>query len=1800
MTAPSRFFKFFLLTWLLFFCFIPKPTWATAIAESSLSFSFNISPAAGNLTLLDPWFMETFAWASNSLGEMDFGFGFSEDSAASSAAVTWASGQGSSSGNTGAAQSRVHIPGTDVGYAESLGRGGTSGFFMITGGEGTVDVDFSASLLGSMFVFTDEFGVFAKTETIFGLELDGAPLLFFYDFLEIGPNSIDSSPISDVLFSTLTLDYDTPYFLYAEGDSESYAANVPEPSTFILLLAGLIGALLFKRGRKAKVEGRKNGFFLGGFFLCALTGFLLLSFAGPGFAKYLGAPPPPACDSNPCCPSVGPCTCEFEGDSALSFTEGNLQERRDIACLPTLCLGITYQSANADSSWGRVDTVLGYGWTHSFNTFLYSQRGHMFRSDEEGRVVKYRRGPGGTFTPITGYFETLAQNADGSFTLTREDGTVLNFAFIPDTPFMVGGPVFRLTGITDRNADTTTLVYAGGTLVEVVDPYGRSLEFEYDGVNKLRAVIDPLDRRTEFAYDDTGRNLSRITDPDGRITSYAYNMFSQLTGKVDPDGRELIYIYRNRKPVEIRDGEGRSILHLSNPVNWATDSTALARDLQIEMVPSTTTKKDARGNLWRYEYNRQGYITRLIAPDGATTSYTYDPLTVRLASVTDALGHVTHYAYDSRGNLIRTTDCQGNLTEYTYEPIFNSLTSLTDADGRVTTREYDARGNLVRETDPLGNDRLWTYDARGNVLTITDRNGNTTSHDYDAFGNRIKITDALGNVTTLTYDLAGNVLTHTDALERVTSYAYDALNRLITETDPLGQVTQYAYDGAGNRTQVIDAKGNATTYAYDLRGRLIRITDALGQVETQAYDGNGNRIRLTDQNGNSTRFAYDAQNRLIKTTDALGHTTAMAYDGVGNLVSSTDAENHTTTFAYDCLNRQILETDPLGCETRIAYAELNGPGCTACSGAPLGSSLPAKQIDALGKVTYFRYDDLGRLLKEIRKVGDTEDVINADDAVTAYTYDAEGNRLSLIEPNGNTTTFSYDALHQLIVETNAAGEATLTGYDAVGNITSIAEPNGNITSYLYDALDRVVRSEDLEGIVATFNYDPVGNRLSEADGNGNETSYGYDPLHRPVRIVDAMGEATEYTYDAFGNLMTMRDRENKLTRHVYDAVHRRVETIDAIGGVTRSEYDGVGNLVRLIDARGNATLYVYDPINRLTHETYADGGTRTFGYDCVGNLVTRTDQKNQTTTYTYNDLYFLIQRSYPGDAPDLFTYDLSGRMLSAEKGGWLVSFAYDGANRVTQTTQNGRVIQYAYDIPERTRTLTYPGGLLIEERLDPRGRLQQINDLASPPPLVTYAYDPGNRVVSRSYVNGAFATYSYNANNWITQLNHGAGAALIAGFRHDYDKEGNKRFEEQLHNPPRSEAYGYDAIYRLVDYQVGDLVGAAVPVPATQTAYDLDLLGNWNSKTTDGLTQNRSHNQVNELIAIDGLALAYDANGNLIEDERHTYVYDDENRLLRVTRNSDGQIVASYQYDALGRRVAKQTDLSGVMDETLYFHDDARVIEEQDDLAQTLAEYIYGNYVDEVLVMRRADQLFFYHQNTLWSVAAVTNSAAAVVERYTYDAYGCVSISDGAFNPVAENAWGTPRSAIENPWMFTGRQLDEETGLYFYRARYYDCEKGRFLQRDPILDKALEIKKQARGFQPLHSFIKITNNSDSSTSQRKLYVLNAYEYAASNPSNSVDPSGLASVACTTCICCGGIYAGFCSLICATSFWDDPNDSWGRCFLKCVSSTRGRALGIICETACVACVGGKRLPKGNIRPGPRPPWHPQPPRPPWIH
>ncbi len=976
---------------------------ATANASSQLNFSnLSITPGAGSLVILSNWQGQAFAQAgadaqfnsggvvtANATGDFSTAHG---DAFSVSPLSLNVSGTGNSSAS---------VPGQIVASDTAAGRGSVSTTFMITGGSGPVSVLFSTDLVGSLSVFTDTYGESAEAETIFALEIDGNPLLFDQHLFSIGPNDSNSQSITQTLSDTMQLQYNVTYQLWLEADGEVNVSNIPEPGVTAVALCGLaVFAFCNGRGRKRRMVGGRGATSA----VIMIAGSYLVA-PGGAHAMYIGSDPP-----NPCAICACRCTRVPGGDVQTSLTEGNLRDDVPVTTIksdagPTIDFGMVYNSYNADGSKAQVDTGMGLGWTHSYNIFIFLQRGHLFRMDGDGRVTQYYPKGGGTFAADTGYFDTLTMLPGGGYAITNKMQSWWHFASVPNTPFLVGGPVYRLIQMGDRNQNVTSLTYSNGLLILVTDTYGRSVSLGYTNSSKLAAVTDPLGRTTRFQYDPQFRTLTRITDPAGNVIRYTYNSMYQATRKIDRDGNTYMYLYKQQKPFAVVDSFGQTWFSLFNSTNWSVDRYTLALALRRQYFPGTTTRTNGLGNTWSYSYDTNGYITRIVEPGGATTTYTYDPATRYISTTTNANGAVTRFYYDAEGNRTNITDTLGEVTSYTYDPTFNQVTSLTDANGRVTTYQYDSRGNRTNEIDPLLQSQSWTYDSRGNMLSATDKRGDTTTYQYDSYGNRTNMTDALGFTTTYTYDGVGNRVTATDPLGRTTTYSYDSLNRMTGTTNALGGVSSFGYDGMGRRTSMTDPNTNLTTFSYDNRGRLIQTVDPLGNPTTYGYDSANNRIASTNQAGQVTTYAYDSADRLIRSTNALGGVSTSAYDGVGNTISQTDPNGHATTYTYDGLNRRTTVTDPLGGVTSYDYALPGGPPC--CS-PTFGSALITRVEDPLGRVTFYKYDELDRLTKTIRKNGPTNDVITPIDAVMTYTYDPVGNRLSITDPVTNVTTYGYD------------------------------------------------------------------------------------------------------------------------------------------------------------------------------------------------------------------------------------------------------------------------------------------------------------------------------------------------------------------------------------------------------------------------------------------------------------------------------------------------------------------------------------------------------------------------------------------------------------------------------------------------------------------------------------------------------------------------------------------------------------------------------------------------------------------------
>jgi RHS repeat-associated protein len=221
---------------------------------------------------------------------------------------------------------------------------------------------------------------------------------------------------------------------------------------------------------------------------------------------------------------------------------------------------------------------------------------------------------------------------------------------------------------------------------------------------------------------------------------------------------------------------------------------------------------------------------------------------------------------------------------------------------------------------------------------------------------------------------------------------------------------------------------------------------------------------------------------------------------------------------------------------------------------------------------------------------------------------------------------------------------------------------------------------------------------------------------------------------------------------------------------------------------------------------------------------------------------------------------------------------------------------------------------------------------------------------------------------------------------------------------------------------------------------------------------NYSYNASNDLTSNSNGSYTYDADGNTLTDASgKSYTWDFENRLVQAIVPGTNAGTTTFKYDPFGRRIQK----SGPLGTTNYLYDGMSLIEETDTNGVVVARYSQSQGIDAPLAMSRSRATSFYNADGLGSATSLANGAGALTQTYTYDSFGKPTASSGS---------------LTNPFEYTGREFDSETGLYYYRARYYDPSIGRFTSEDPF------------GF--------------------KGSGVNFYDYVQNNATNSTDPLGL--------------------------------------------------------------------------------------------
>ncbi|MCA9127050.1 MAG: putative Ig domain-containing protein [Planctomycetales bacterium] len=1133
--------------------------------------------------------------------------------------------------------------------------------------------------------------------------------------------------------------------------------------------------------------------------------------------------------------------------------------------------------------------------------------------------------------------------------------------------------------------------------------------YEYGQFGGLDNIHDRnnnrIDIRPNGVFSSSGESVEFLRDAQGRI--------SQI---VDPAGNSLTYDY---------DSSG-------NLIDF-TDQAGLTRTYGYSSVHEhfLETIIDANGQqVFSAVFDGEGRLLSSANAVGATVSNEYDPLS-RTQKVVDPVGNETNISYDERGNIVRAESPTGTV-ELQYDDRDN-LTRAVDALQNEVLQTYDTNGNLTKITNPL----LATYkidnNSFGQVTGVTDPLGHQTQLVYNATGELTKFINALGEVTTATYDSRGRAMSSTDAVGLTTLFEYGGGPRATIvefptktssgsplvggEDPPAGPRQQFDYNALGQVRQFTDANGNVTNYVFDAIGRPLEKTDATGSKFSFSYTGDQLTV-MTDPLGRTTRFEYDSQGRRIRTIDASGAIEQYVYSANNQIVEIKDKRGNSTTYTYHPDGQVETESNALQGVTRYEYNAIGQRTAV---------------VDPGGHRWLTEYDAVGRITKVIDPLGNA----------TVYAYDEVGNRTSSTDANGNTYRYEYDGLNRLIRQIDPLGNVFTVGYDASNNPITFTNPRGESTAFEYDAQDRMTRSTDASGASRLLEYDLVGNLIRYTNELGKETTFEYDEANRGIRSINAIGGQFTRTLDAYGNTIRTRDELGRTVNYEFDLMNRLVSVSNTNGQVTRYAYDAVGNQLSTIDPASNATEREYDALNRLTTLRDPLGNSRTYEYDLVGNLVATVDRNGRRIEFSYDAARRPSQETWLDGSTIVQTisaaYDTVGNLLELGDASGTLNFAYNSLNLPTMETRVGSMgipsfeLSYAYDslgnvtsivdglgteltrsINERNlnRSTSYSGGgvdpLRIDYSYDERGVRNGVS---------RYADLVGNQLVGSS-------TWEYDAAGRLANLTHLDSVGQILA-QYDFTRDDFYRVTS-VETSSGTTSYNFDDFGQLVE-TTSDL--------APNESFEYDINGN---QAGTGVVVGDN----NQLLSDGIYEYEYDNEGNVTvkthvgSGESIRFLYDHRNRLIQVEGKDQAGAVTflgRYTYDALDRRVL--VDEGGSVYSTVYFGSTPWA--DLDLAGNVQTRYLAGERIDELLARwRPGEGTAWYLGDHLGTVHDVVNNAGQVLNHTVYSSFGDI-VSET--NPTAGDRF-----------KFTGREYDALSGMYYYRARFYDPDSRQFMNEDPL------------------------------------------------------------------------------------------------------------------------------------------------------
>ncbi|MFC1699881.1 toxin TcdB middle/N-terminal domain-containing protein [Candidatus Omnitrophota bacterium] len=1258
----------------------------------------------------------------------------------------------------------------------------------------------------------------------------------------------------------------------------------------------------------------------------------------------------------------------------------------------------------------------------------------------------------GIFTKGTGQWQAYCSDGDGFVS----SGTWLN-SFGQGEYNTVYALDFNGDGLTDAAAfDNQAFTWArlaaqgqvADLLQKITNSLGGSTEITYKSSVSYDNTGDDSECDLPFAL----QTVSAVTHSDGLGNAY-YTFYSYADGLYSSSERET----RGFGYVEVKDNEEN------------ISETYFYQDDIYKGLPYLTRILNRNGMLFAETAKTYDYS---VPYSGCTFAYLVEEIASNYDGYIIPKATKAIYEYDDYGNPTKLTslgdvdiigDERVQHTEYTYNtsswivdrPTHVWLIGIDSQNVSESWYYYDTTGNLMKE-------EVWLDTTAGRL---------ETSYTYDIYGNVETTTDARENTTTTTYEETYHTypLTIRNVSGHTLQYTYDPkTGQILSTTDPNDQTTTNKYDVFGRLDKVFgpndDSSHPATWYEYQISPSPAKITS---YVREEHNTDNPDKIRTSlsfvDGLGRTIQTKTEAEDhskQIVSGTVVFNSRGEVKQKYLPYLTDKTseytapDLSGPRASFEYDGLGRTVKTINPDSTYRTIQYA----PNMVTVTDE--NDHQTKKYNDAYGQTTRIEEFNQGQTY------------------VTRYAYDSQGNLLETIDDQNNTTNIAYDSLGRKTSMDDPDMGHWEYEYDQNGNLIKQTDAKDQILEFSYDSLNRLTGKQADGQTIVSYSYDDTSKpnckgRLSKVTDQSGSTEFFYDNLGREIKTtktIDSNPYTVQRTYDALNRLISVTYPNGKTAQYTYNR-QGGIETVSTPeGSVTNIDYSTSSQMKLIQYSNGTETHYDYNPYTLRLSDLETTSPTATlqdlaYDFDNVGNVYTIIDNSPEgtnTQSFQYDHLSRLISANGSYGTIN-YQYDSIGNML--QKGDLEMEYGQGaGPHAVTslRAAEGGEAISIAYDsngnmLTKGQSTYTY----------DTENRLTQVV-IARPPEAAEAISISIELTPGWNFISIPLELTDYSITNVLSS---------IAG-KYDQVTRYNSttgQFESFVNNST------YDQ-FSTFSFGEGYLIHASESCTLTLTGQRTvpqarDIRMGWNliaSPALEGeiLTAEALNNLIpgtdySKITEYDGTS--YTDNPASLKPGKAYYIHALQDCIWQIPVPEETQ-TTEFVYDGDGGRVMKKWGQKlGTVPEgdcpnfSIYIGS----LYEEDSEGNSKCHIYLGSNKAFTLNSPTSEPTntttYYYHTDHLGSSNVISDDQGNIAQLLEYKPYGLTNREEGSYN---------------NNYRFTGQLFDSTSNLYYYGARYYDPEIGRFTQPDTIVQAPYDPQS-----------------------------FNRYAYCRNNPINYVDPTG---------------------------------------------------------------------------------------------